>query len=1025
MTQPLSFQDIILRLLDYWKDQGCLVQQPYNVQVGAGTMNPATVLRVLGPEPWNVAYVEPSIRPDDGRFGDNPNRLQMHHQMQVILQPDPGDPQERYLASLQALGIDLRQHDVRFVEDNWESPALGAWGLGWEVWLDGQEITQFTYFQQAGGLTLDPVAVEITYGLDRIALALQGADSVWQMHYGAGIPYEDILLRSEIEHCHYYFEVADVDALRAVYDTYEREARRCLEASLAMPAHDYNLKCSHLFNVLDTRGAIGVTERANYFRRMRNVARDISTLYAAQREQLGHPLLKSSAGLAAAERGHPALDDARHGSADLPSLSFPPGKGGQGGSNDEAHALVLEIGSEELPPADLESAIQQLQATFPALLDQLRLGYDSLEVHGTPRRLVVIVSGLAARQTDLETVVKGPPADRAFDAAGQPTAAALGFARGKGVAVGDLQIVEEQGRRAVAAVVRETGRAAVEVLSEALPDCIAGITFDRSMRWNASNLAYSRPLRWLLALNGPQHVPFSYAGVDSGRYSRGLRPYGSPLIVIDDAGAYASAMQANGVVTDPERRRTLIRDTAAELAAQHGGVWRDDPDLLDEVTHLVERPTLFCGRFEARFLELPPEVLVAVMKKHQRYFPVYARDGSLLPHFIGVRNGDAEHLGTVTAGNEHVLRARFADAEYFYGKDTQQSLSAFLPRLETLTFQVDLGSMLDKVRRLERLSPQVAQLLGLSETDIAAAARAAALSKADLATHMVVEMTALQGIMGAHYARLSGETDAVAAALAEQYQQVTATPAGLALALADRCDSLLGLFAAGLAPRGSNDPFALRRAALGIIETLIANRTSCDLRRLLGLAAPLLPLPPHPNPLPQGEREATDVQEAVMQFIVGRLDGVLRDRGYPASVVKAVLAAQGHDPYAASQAAHELNDALAAADWSTLLAAYSRCVRITRSLDGTLSLRPDAFDLPAEKALCNAYQSAAAALDRSANVARFVAALRDLEPAITTFFLDVLVMDEDPARRDNRLALLQGISALPDGIADLSQLEGF
>ena len=1009
MTQPLSFQDIILRLLDYWKDQGCLVQQPYNVQVGAGTMNPATVLRVLGPEPWNVAYVEPSIRPDDGRFGDNPNRLQMHHQMQVILQPDPGDPQERYLASLQALGIDLRQHDVRFVEDNWESPALGAWGLGWEVWLDGQEITQFTYFQQAGGLTLDPVAVEITYGLDRIALALQGADSVWQMHYGAGIPYEDILLRSEIEHCHYYFEVADVEALRSVYDTYEREARRCLEANLAVPAHDYNLKCSHLFNVLDTRGAIGVTERANYFRRMRNVARDISTLYAAQREQLGHPLLKSASALLPVPS---PLEGEGQGGGKEPDRP-PKSESAAVAPADEASPFVLEIGSEELPPADLESAMQQLQVAFPALLDQLRLGYESLEVHGTPRRLVVMVSGLAPRQTDLETVVKGPPADRAFDADGQPTAAALGFARGKGVEVGDLQIVEEQGRRSVAALVRETGRAAVEVLSEALPACLAGITFDRSMRWNASNLAYSRPLRWLLALYGPQQVSFSYAGIDSGRRSRGLRPYGSPPIVIDDAGAYASTMQDNGVVTDPEARRALIRDAAAELAAQHGGVWREDPDLLDEVTHLVERPTLFCGRFEARFLALPPEVLVAVMKKHQRYFPVYAEDGSLLPHFIGVRNGDAEHLDTVTAGNEHVLRARFADADYFYGKDTGQPLSAFLPRLETLTFQVDLGSMLDKVHRLERLASQVAHLLDLSETDTATATRAAALSKADLATHMVVEMTALQGTMGAHYARLSGESDAVAAALAEQYRQVATTPAGLALALADRCDSLLGLFAAGLAPRGSNDPFALRRAALGIIETVIANRTSCDLRRLLSLAAPLLPV--------AGD-DAT--QEAVLQFITGRLDGVLRDRGYPASVVKAVLAAQGHDPYAASLAAHELNDALAA-DWPTLLAAYSRCVRITRSLDDPLTLHPDAFDLPAEKALCDAYQSAAAALDGSASVARFIAVLRDLEPAITTFFLDVLVMDEDPARRDNRLALLQGISALPDGIADLSQLEGF
>ena len=997
MTQPLSFQDIILRLLDYWKDQGCLVQQPYNVQVGAGTMNPATVLRVLGPEPWNVAYVEPSVRPDDGRFGDNPNRLQMHHQMQVILQPDPGDPQERYLASLQAIGIDMRQHDVRFVEDNWESPALGAWGLGWEVWLDGQEITQFTYFQQAGGLTLDPVAVEITYGLDRIALALQGADSVWQMHYGAGIPYEDILLRSEIEHCHYYFEVADVEALRAVYDTYEREARRCLEANLAAPAHDYNLKCSHLFNVLDTRGAIGVTERANYFRRMRNVARDISTLYAAQREQLGHPLLASASFGKLMSSATPSAGE---------SAAVAPA--------DEASPFVLEIGSEELPPADLDSAMQQLQAAFPALLDQLRLGYDSLEVNGTPRRLVVMVSGLTARQTDLETVVKGPSADRAFDADGRPTAAALGFARSKGVEVGDLQIVEEQGRRSVAALVRETSRAAVEVLSEALPDCIAGITFDRSMRWNASNLAYSRPLRWLLSLYGPEHVPFSYAGIDSGCHSRGLRPYGSPAIVIDDAGSYASTMQANGVVTDPEARRGLIRDAAAELAAQHGGVWREDSDLLDEVTHLVERPTLFCGDFEDRFLALPPEVLVAVMKKHQRYFPVYAENGSLLPHFIGVRNGDAEHLDIVVDGNEHVLWARFADAEYFYGKDTGQSLSEFLPRLQTLTFQVDLGSMLDKVHRLERLTPQVAHLLDLGESDTITATRAAALSKADLATHMVVEMTALQGTMGSHYARLSGESEAVAAALAEQYQQVSGTPAGLALALADRCDSLLGLFAAGLAPRGSNDPFALRRAALGIIETLIANRTSCDLRRLLGLAAPLLPI--------AGDNA---IQDAVLQFIVGRLDGVLRERGFPASVVKAVLAAQGHDPYAASQAADELNDALAAADWSTLLAAYSRCVRITRPIAEPLTLHPNAFDLPAEKALCDAYQSAAHVLDGSASVTRFIAALRELEPVITAFFLDVLVMDDDPARRDNRLALLQGVSDLPKDIADLSQLEGF
>ena len=292
MPTPLSFQQVILKLHEYWAAQGCLIWEPYNVQVGAGTGNPATTLRVLGPEPWRVAYVEPSVRPDDGRFGENPNRMQKYYQYQVILKPDPGNPQELYLASLEALGISQREHDIRFVEDNWESPALGAWGLGWEVWLDGQEITQFTYFQQAGGMSLDPVSVEITYGIERIVLALQGKESAWAIDWLEGVSYGDVMFDDEVEHCRYYFDIADVDALKAVYDTYEREYARALEGDALIAAYDYVLKCSHLFNVLDTRGAIGVTERANYFRRMREMTRTIAKEYVERRQELGHPLMK-------------------------------------------------------------------------------------------------------------------------------------------------------------------------------------------------------------------------------------------------------------------------------------------------------------------------------------------------------------------------------------------------------------------------------------------------------------------------------------------------------------------------------------------------------------------------------------------------------------------------------------------------------------------------------------------------------------------------------------------------------------
>jgi glycyl-tRNA synthetase len=986
----LSFQEMVLRLLEFWQEQGCLIQQPYNVQVGAGTMNPATALRVLGPEPWNVVYVEPSVRPDDGRFGDNPNRMQMHHQLQVILKPDPGNPQELYLGSLKAIGFDPRQHDIRFVEDNWESPALGAWGLGWEVWLDGQEITQFTYFQQSGGQILDPVSVEITYGLDRIALTLQGVDSVWELDYGVGIPYGDLLLQSEIEHCRYYFQVADVEAIKTIYDTYEKEAWRCLEAGLVIPAHDYNLKCSHLFNILDARGVIGVTERASYFRRMRKAAHQVSELYTEQRQRLEYPFLDvwSTEEQLSTEPVVQLVQTAR------------------------PQTFLLEIGSEELPVADLKSAVGQLRTRVPELLDDLRLEYGRIEVNGTPRRLAVKVHQLTGRQADFETEVKGPPADRAFDNDGNPTKAAIGFARSKDIDPADLKIVEEGDKRYVAAVIREEGRPAAAILAEVLPDLIAGLKFERSMRWNNSNVAYSRPLRWIVALYGPDILPFAYAGVRSGRESYGLRPHGSPPIQIDDGAEYAVIMRKSGVIMEMEKRKQMITNVAVKLAAEIGGSVPEDPDLLEEVANLVERPTPMRGRFEDRFLKLPVEVLVAVMRKHQRYFPVYAKSGRLLPYFIAVRNGDERHLDVVVDGNEHVIRARFADAEFFYSNDIKRDISDFMDDLSNLTFQADLGSMLDKSHRLEKLVPVMAQMLGLTEADTAIAIRAAALSNADLSSSMVVEMTSLQGIMGGHYAKISGESEQVVAAIVEQYHAISSARPGQALALADRLDSLAGLFAAGLAPKGSNDPFALRRAALHVIENLIANETDFDLRAGLAEAAELLPI-----------ESGHDDLSAVLRFMKRRLEALFREQGHAASVVKAVLSEQSHNPYAAWSSALALTVEARADDWEDLLDAFARCVRITRDIDEEFTLRPDGFMLAAERGLLSAYQQAAAAKD--GNVTTFVTSLREMVPAITTFFDEVLVMDEDTTIRENRLALLQHISLLTKGIADLSYMEGF
>ena len=524
MTEPLNFQSIILKLQEFWADQGCLIWQPYYTQVGAGTMNPATFLRVLGPEPWNVAYVEPSVRPDDGRYGENPNRFQQHTQFQVILKPDPGNPVELYIQSLEALGIDPRQHDIRLVEDNWKQPAISAWGLGWEIWLDGQEITQFTYFQQVGGQSLDPVAVEITYGLERILIALRDAPAIWDEPWNDVISYGEVRRQEEYEHSRYYFEVGDVDRLRQMYDLFEAEAKSCLEQGLLVPAHDYTLKCSHTFNVLDTRGAIGVTERQSYFRRMRAVARKVAEAFTLQRMELEYPLIKDNSNNQQKKLDNPKFDKAEPGPQDF----------------------LLEIGVEELPAGDLDIALKQLKKSVPTMLADLRLNYEEININGTPRRIVVSIKDLADTQVDISEEIKGPPAERAFDGDENPTKVAEGFARGKGVAVEDLQVKEIDGGSYVFAAVFQKGRPTIEVLFESLPSLVAGIKFEKSMRWlpgsGNSAVNFSRPLRWFVALLGEKIIPFKYANLVAGNTSFGLRPYGSPKIQINSAGSFTSIM---------------------------------------------------------------------------------------------------------------------------------------------------------------------------------------------------------------------------------------------------------------------------------------------------------------------------------------------------------------------------------------------------------------------------------------------------------------------------------------------------
>ena len=1010
-----SFQGALRSLGAYWAEAGCAEWLPHNSEVGAGTMNPGTFLRALGPEPWSVAYAEPSVRPDDSRYGENPNRVQRHTQFQVLLKPAPADVQELYLGSLEALGVDTRAHDVRFVEDNWESPVLGAWGLGWEVWLDGMEVSQFTYFQQTGSLKCDPVAVEITYGLERILMALQGVQHFRDIIYAdTGLTYGEMFLQNEYEMSCYNLDAADLGRQRSLFDLHEAEAQDLLQRRLPLPAYDHVLKTSHAFNVLDARGAIGVAERAEYFKRMRKLARECALLWVERREELGFPLCKKRGGAP----GAPSLG----GSQSEGALSA-------GKAPGTARKFVLEVGMEELPPDEVDSAVGQLEQAVPALLEETRLSASGVAVSGTPRRLVVEVEGLAPAQEDREERLRGPPASVAFDVGGEPTKALIGFCKKNGVEPAAVEVVPDaKGVGYCWAVVRQAGQPAGAVLEGRLADLVAGLDFRKSMRWHPPieggvENTFSRPVRWLVALHGENVVPFEGMGLASGRISRGLRdgPV-APVLEISSAEDYRGVVEAAGVVLEGGERRQGIWAAAQELAAGSGGAvpaaFRQG--LLDEVANLVEAPTPLRGEFDVDFLKLPRELLEMVMRKHQRYFPVEDQgSGDLLPVFITVANGHVD-ADAVRRGNESVLRARFEDAVFFYESDCKSKLEDFVPQLEGTVFQKALGTLLDKTRRVERLVSPLAGEMDMNKA-VADAAEAAGLARADLASATVVEMTALAGFMGRHYALKDGLRPEVAEAIFESVlprqagDAVAASSAGVLVSVADKLDSIVGLAAAGCLPKATADPFGLRRIAYGLLQTLIAAGAELDLRRAIATAAELQPV-----------EAGADQQAAVLDFVARRLEQLLADRGYGIEGVRAVLAEQGHNPALAARSASEVEKLLDSELLQSTMAAYARPARLARGKEaGAGSVREDIFEQEEERALWQACCAVHKELQGAQTVQDFLERSEPLHAPIADFFEKVFVMSEDDAVRANRLALVRAVAALPRGFIDFSLLPGF
>ncbi len=681
--------------------------------------------------------------------------------------------------------------------------------------------------------------------------------------------------------------------------------------------------------------------------------------------------------------------------------------------------LLFEIGVEELPARYVNSAMDQLKTNIVKSFNENRITFDEVNVYSTPRRLTVIVNNICEKQSDLEEEVKGPAKRIAVDAEGNYTKPLLGFMKSKGIKEEDLYFKQVGKEEYAFGKIKQDGQLTSEVLKSILPEAIKSMTFPKAMRWGGKNMRFIRPIRWMVCILNDSVLDIELEGIVSSNATKGHRFLGESEFEVNTLNEYLTKLEENFVILNQDERKELIKKQCDDVAKSLGGEIEFDEELLEEVTHLVEYPTAFYGEFDEDYAKLPKEVVITPMKQHQRYFPVL-KDGKLLPNFIAVRNGDSHRIDNVKKGNEKVLEARLADALFFYKEDTKKSLESYIEKLKTVVFQAKLGTVYDKSLRIEKLANDI--LEKLNETDIKEdTLRAAKLCKADLVTGMVFEFTELQGVMGREYAKVSGENENVAEAIFEHYLPrfagdiLPATKSGIVLSIADKLDSIAGFFAIGIQPTGSQDPYALRRQALGIINILMDNNLDISLGELVSLTL---------DNYSFIEFDKDEVLNQIMEFFKDRIKNLFRDLGIRYDVIDAILSSNIDDIADMYARAKALNSWIDKGELVEMLTAFNRVATLAEKAE-TNEVN---INLMREEAEFNLYQQFQ---EISSNVEHLLAnkeytkaldAFASLRPAIDNMFDSVMIMDKDEAIKNNRLAILKQIYDIMLNICDLSKI---
>ena len=680
--------------------------------------------------------------------------------------------------------------------------------------------------------------------------------------------------------------------------------------------------------------------------------------------------------------------------------------------------LLFEIGTEEIPAKFMPGILEQLKGLAEKKLQELRVPFASVTVFGTPRRMTFIADGVEETQASTVVESKGPSIKIAFGADGAPSKAAQGFARGQGIAVEDLIVRDEY----VYAVKKLTGQAVIELLPAFLVDIVESLSFPKNMRWADHDFRFVRPIRWLVAMLDDKIIPIEITGVKSGRNTIGHRFLSKGEVEIASAGDYAKVLREHFVLVDQDERRDMIRQQVEELAQKEGGIAEIDEDLLEEVVYLVEYPTALCGHFDDKFLTLPKEAVITPMREHQRYFPVLTADGKLLAKFITVRNGNSEGLDIVAHGNERVLRARLSDAEFFFNEDRKIKLEERLEKLKTVVFQEGLGNIYDKSVRLADIAMTLKKTLNV-KVDEDVLQRTALLSKTDLVTGMVCEFTELQGVMGREYALLDGEKPEVAQGIFEHYlprfagDELPATDIGRLVGIADKLDNIAATFSRGLIPTGSQDPYALRRQAIGIINILVDGNYHLPLLKTIIAVLEMLNVPAAKN----GELLAQ-----LQEFFMQRVKNMMGDQGIRYDVIDAVLNEKANDDivdlFVRAKALAEYVETPEAAE---SIQAFTRVANLCKKAEGETIIKESLFVEPAEKELyevvCRLQKETIPALV-GYNYAEVLKLMNEVSAPVNKFFDTVMVMDKDENVKNNRLALLVQVKETASMVGDLSAI---